>query len=210
MEKKCSLKEKVYNDILDGIVQGEYKGGQILNEQELVKKYNISKSPVREALMILSSEGILKNIPRFGYEVLNFTMDIVDNILEFRAVLEKYALSKSFGKLTARDYERLRRMADSCPDGGCGVWEHWDINMRFHLGLTAYVENQYIYDQLERSMHFLKLAYAQFYWSQWNTASIPNDLKNHWLILDALEAGDLDNALRYLEDDLADFCIRSK
>ncbi len=207
MEKRCSLKEKVYNDILDGIVRGEYKGGQILNESELVKKYHISKSPVREALMILSSEGILVNIPRYGYQVVSFTISTVANIMEFRGILEKYALKKSFGRLSAADYKALRRIADACPDGNCGLWEHWDLNMRFHLKLTSYVGNEYIFGELDKAMHFLKLAYAQTYWPHWDVTSIPNDLKNHSLILDALEEKDLDSALKYLEDDLADFCI---
>lgn len=207
MEKKYSLKEMVYNNILDGIVQGEYIGGQIINEQELVKKYEISKSPIREALMILSSEGIVKNIPRLGYQVISFTMDIVENIMEFRIVLEKYALHKSFGKLAGDDFAILRQIAGSGTDE-CDVWAHWDINMNFHLKLASLAGNQYSYEQLEKSMHFLKLAYAQFYWSQWNTASVPNDLKNHRLILDALEAGDLSSAVRYLEADVADFCMK--
>ena len=57
-------------------------------------------------------------------------------------------------------------------------------------------------------MNFLKLAYAQFYWSQWNQASIPNDLKHHLRILQALEDKDLELAKVYLKKDLEDFCIR--
>lgn len=57
-------------------------------------------------------------------------------------------------------------------------------------------------------MHFLKLAYAQFYWSQWNSASMPNDLKNHSRILNGLKNGDLESARAALKDDLADFCMK--
>ena len=74
MKTTQSLKFKIYDQIIDGIVSGEYKGGQILNEQELVKRYNVSKSPVREALTILSSEGILTSIPRYGYQVISFNI----------------------------------------------------------------------------------------------------------------------------------------
>ena len=65
MKDRQTLKEKIYNQIIDGIVSGEYKSGQILNEKELVDRYDVSKAPVREALLILSSEGVLTNIPRY-------------------------------------------------------------------------------------------------------------------------------------------------
>ena len=57
-------------------------------------------------------------------------------------------------------------------------------------------------------MRLLKLAYAQFYWSQWNRAALPNDLKNHSSILDWLEQGNLSAARICLKNDLADFCMQ--
>ena len=63
MKRTATLKEKVYNHVIEDIVQGEFKAGQVLTEQGLVNRYAVSKSPVREALMILTSEGILTNIP---------------------------------------------------------------------------------------------------------------------------------------------------
>ena len=66
MEK--SLKDQVYESILEDIFQGNVSPGDILNEKALLEKYHCSKSPVREALMALCADGILKNIPRYGYE----------------------------------------------------------------------------------------------------------------------------------------------
>ena len=79
--------------------------------------------------------------------------------------------------------------------------------MRFHLKLASYYNNPYIYNQIQQSMQYLKLSYAQFYHSQWNATSIPNDLENHINILKALKKGNLDEALKFLRLDLAEFCI---
>ena len=57
-----SLKSLVYQETLDGIISGAYKANQILNEKELVQKFGVSKSPVREALIALCNEGVLRNI----------------------------------------------------------------------------------------------------------------------------------------------------
>lgn len=61
MEK--SLKDQVYESILEDIFQGNVSPGDILNEKALLEKYHCSKSPVREALMALCADGILKISP---------------------------------------------------------------------------------------------------------------------------------------------------
>ena len=208
MKDRQTLKEKIYNQIIDGIVSGEYKSGQILNEKELVDRYDVSKAPVREALLILSSEGVLTNIPRYGYRVVSFTLEDVADIIEFRSAMEDYVLVKGFSRIQKADIQEMQRMVDADGQKDCGVWQHWDINENFHLKLAAFAENEYIFHQLKNAMDYLKLAYAQFYWSQWSSASIPNDLKNHSRILEALEEHDLELARLYLKRDLKDFCMK--
>ena len=68
--KKENLKKKVYDDVLQSIVRGEYSADDIISEGMLIEKYNVSKSPVREALVQLCSENVLKSIPRCGYHLL--------------------------------------------------------------------------------------------------------------------------------------------
>lgn len=47
MKQTQTLKQRVYNEVIDSIVRGQFKAGQILTEQELVARYGVSKSPVR-------------------------------------------------------------------------------------------------------------------------------------------------------------------
>lgn len=208
MRQRQTLKEQIYKEIIDGIVSGEFKGEQILNEQALVERYHVSKAPVREALLILSSEGVLENIPRYGYRVVSFTRETVNDIMEFRSALEDHVLIKAFLSMRPEDLETLRAVISDDTRDDSNVWQHWDWNMDFHLKLAAMADNEYIYRQLKTAMNFLKLAYAQFYWSQWNRTSIPNDLKNHIRIIEALEDRDLDLARLYLKQDLKDFCMK--
>ena len=70
MNKDQSLKEYVYNSVLEEIFSTELKPGDIISEKSLIEKYHCSKSPVREALLTLVVEGVLRNIPRLGYEVV--------------------------------------------------------------------------------------------------------------------------------------------
>lgn len=204
--KKLTLKEKVYMMLLDSIVSGEYTSDQVLNEQELINKFGVSKSPVREALLVLCNEGILQNIPRYGYKIHNFTISNIRDILEYRLVLESYCIKKSFKNISEENINALRSIEDLSKQEQ-DVWYHWNINTNFHLTLASFSGNEYIYNQLEKSMNLLKIAYAQFYYSKWNSTSMPNDLKNHSQIISGLEEKDLEKVLLHLKYDLQDFCV---
>ena len=93
---KENLKEKVYQGIYDDVTNGIYKQNDILTESRLIEQYNVSKSPVREALIELCKDGILKNIPRMGYQVMPVTLKEVIDILELRADIETSGLRKAY------------------------------------------------------------------------------------------------------------------
>ena len=63
---KMTLKEQVYNQIFDDIAQGKYQANDILTESKLMEKYQVSKSPVREALIELCKDEVIHSLPRLG------------------------------------------------------------------------------------------------------------------------------------------------
>ncbi|PNV62146.1 GntR family transcriptional regulator [Clostridium sp. chh4-2] len=204
-KEKNSLKSIVYQETLDGIIRGEYKANQIINEQELVAKFGFSKSPVREALISLCNEGVLHNIPRYGYEVVRLTSKDANEILRFRFILEGGMLRDCYDKITPDQIDELYRLDDLCNASVDDMWVHWEHNINFHLKLLSYSGNAYAYQQLQRSMDILKRAYAQFYWDKWDSAYNPIDMRYHRAILSCIKIKDIHGALKNLELDLKDF-----
>ncbi|MDY3239198.1 MAG: GntR family transcriptional regulator, partial [Anaerovoracaceae bacterium] len=92
MKSERSLKESIYNAVLEDILALEYRPGEILNEKNLIEKYQCSKSPVREALQALCADNVLRNIPRYGYEVVRLTMEDIYEMIQFRYILESSML----------------------------------------------------------------------------------------------------------------------
>lgn len=207
MKQVETLKSIVYNRILNGIIQDEYKPGQILNEKELVEKYKVSKSPVREALISLCNAGVLRSIPRYGYEVIRLTTDNILDILRFRFILESGCLRDSYQKIGEAQIKELEEINRLCCDqqSDDDMWAHWSHNRDFHLKLLSYANNAYAYEQLGKSMDILNRAYAQFYWDKWSNTVISNDMKCHGKLLEALRKKDIELAVEYLKQDLNDF-----
>ena len=201
-----SLKNMVYQAILNGIFTDEYKHNQIINEQELVQKFGCSKTPIREALVTLCNEGILHSFPRFGYQVVSVSREEAQNILDFRLVLEGGYLRQSIGHITEENLAELAEIDERCIQSTDSVWDHWEANTAFHLKLISFSGNAYAYQELERTMNVLKRAYAQFYWQTWSNVNPALDIAHHTDIMQNIREKDLEKTLNYLKEDLADFC----
>ena len=205
MKSEASLKESIYSSILESIFAMDYRPGDILNEKSLVERYNCSKSPVREALIALCSENVLRSIPRYGYEVVRLTMEDIQEMMEFRYILEGGILRERAYRLTPAQFERLRAIDEKCKRDTSDPWEHWEYNSEFHIKLLGYCGSDYALEELKRCMLRLKRAYAQYYWGKWDKGLPRADTRNHAEILACLESGDIDGALIHLRDDLNDF-----
>lgn len=207
MKVRQTLKDTVYNAILNGVITNEYAAGQRINESELIKKYGYSKSPIREALIALCNENVLVAIPRYGYEVVKLTTQDIHDILKFRMILESGCLRESYLNITPQGFKTLSSINEQCINyrSGDDYWKHWDHNTEFHLYLMSFNNNQYAYRALTQSMNVLKRAYAQFYHDKWNSAVISSDVRAHASIISALKKKDIKAACELLEADLTDF-----
>ena len=67
--------------ILDEITEGKYQQNDIITERELIEKYGVSKSPVREALIELCKEDVLESRPRMGYQIRPISIKEISDIV---------------------------------------------------------------------------------------------------------------------------------
>lgn len=204
MKEQSTIKEKVYNLILEDIMSHQYEPSDVINEKELIEKYGYSKTPVREALISLCDHNVLRSIPRYGYEVVRLTMDDVREMLRYRWALEIGILTSNIQKFGRNQIARLREIDKSCTDAG-DVWGHWASNTEFHRMMLVFAGNTYAADQLEKCMNQLKRAYAQLYWENSDMKPLAMDTKYHENILEALENRDTEALAKWLKDDLNDF-----
>ena len=200
-----SIKQTVYNRIMEDILSLEFRPNDIINEKDLVERYGCSKSPVREALLSLCNERVLRSIPRYGYEVVRITTDDIREMLQYRYVLEGGLLSTCYDKFSERQIRQLEVIDEKCSASDKEVWEHWKHNTNFHLQLISLCNNNYAVDALTKTMDALKRAYAQLYWNMLDDSSLSMDTRHHGKIIECLRQKDLDNLLLYLREDLSDF-----
>lgn len=201
-----SLKDQIYFEILQGIVSGEI-GDEVISEKALVEKYQVSRAPVREALVQLCGEGVLYSMPRYGYQVVRLSKSDIEDILQYRVILEGGSFKEHVHELSYAQISELEEIDERCTSEAArdDFWLHWAYNVQFHLKLMSYCGNRFSYEQLERSFQTLTRAYAQFYWNKWTTDNHPIDTRYHSEIIDCLKKKDIEGAIHFLRKDIGDF-----
>lgn len=206
MAKENSLKTKIYTNVFESILKGEYRTEDVIIEKNLVEKYNVSKSPVREALIELCNEGVLRSIPRYGYEVIRLTDRDLDDIRDFRLILECGCLAKYWDMITAENIKALEDSHAHYPtDLEYDAIVHWQNNSIFHLKLISFYSNEYIYSSLKQSLRTLSRAYAQFHWDKWHKIQFISVPGRHYKFIEYLKDNNKEAALKCLEEDIAGF-----
>jgi DNA-binding GntR family transcriptional regulator len=104
--------EKAYRAIQSGITSGRLAGGAHIKGEDLAAQLGISRTPVREALRRLHSEGMVDFVANRGAFVTTWTRADVDEMFGLRAVLESYAAELAARRLTAAQLDELERLAE--------------------------------------------------------------------------------------------------
>lgn len=129
-----TLKDHVYNYISDKINSGQLKANEKINEKEVMEALNISRTPVREALIQLAAEGFIDNVPRKGFLVKLIDEKKIREVYSLLGVLDGYAASLSCSKLTDRDHRNMEMLIygmDKAIDDG-DYSDYHNLQVEFH------------------------------------------------------------------------------
>ena len=201
--KKESLTDRIHDSILEMIIKNPSDEEQVLNEKRLMELFGVSKAPVREALIKLCSEGVLRNVPRFGYMVIRMNEQDIRDALRMRVLLETEALETAFPNLEERELAEIRdHVSKAAAKQNVDVWEVWEDNKQFHLLLASFSGNRILMKLLQECMEMLTRSYAQKMWDKRNSMADSVDEAQHYGIYQKLCDKDLEGAIALLECDI--------
>ena len=154
--------------------------------------------------MELCNEGVLTNIPRFGYQVVPITPGQFRDMQELRLIIEESALRRTVPFITD---DQLAELEENVRAGAYlaeekDVLKHWRHNMSFHLLLCRQCQNLYLYKTLVGILRFFSRGALPYYTNS-REKSKRTDTTSHEGILEALRARDTDTAVALLRKDIA-------
>ena len=102
------LSAGLYQEIQKDILSGEIPSGSKLTEAVVCKKYNVSRTPVREAFRQLESDGLIENIPNRGAFVIGLSKRDISDLFDLRTLFEIQAVEWAIKRMTSEDIDALK------------------------------------------------------------------------------------------------------
>ena len=188
------LKDDAYERLKQLIQTQVFKPGTFLSERELAARMGMSKTPVRSALERLQTEGFVQISPQQGAVVREPSLHEIVDMIDLRIALEPYVLRRLVGRLSPQQLQRLR---ENLKQQEWVVEAHdvrrcTQLDADFHLMFCEFLGNQEIV-RLMRSLRDRLFRTVLRIFTQ-DVARIRNSYREHLAIVDALEAGDGDQA----------------
>jgi DNA-binding GntR family transcriptional regulator len=172
--------EVAYRWIRRAILKGELRSGAKLAEKALAQQIGVSRTPVREALMRLESQGlvVLEHYRR-GY-VAHFTVDDAQEIRRLRAVLEGHAAHRAATRITPDAIAQLEALASAMEQkfaalGYEGYLDDFEpLNAEFHMVIARAAASPRLLRILETSLELPAVRLSQY-----SEANEPRTVRNH-------------------------------
>ena len=144
-------KTMIYEELRRSIIVGHREPGERLDLEALTNSYGTSVTPVRDALQMLSQEGLVTIKPRSGYFVTNITLKQLRDMLELREILEVASIERAVVRITEEQLEQLEHIhAGYTGDDDESYDRYMDENRRFHHLIAQASDNQELADMLGR------------------------------------------------------------
>ncbi|MER6783450.1 GntR family transcriptional regulator [Streptomyces sp. NPDC000658] len=192
--KQPPAADRVYAHVKQGVLDRRYEGGALLTEGELAEAVGVSRTPVREALLRLEAEGLIKLYPKKGALVLPVSAQEIADVVETRLLVEEHAARKAVpapASLVARLEELLAQQREQAAAGDLAAAAVTD--RCFHAEIVRSGGNEILsrlYDQLRDRQLRMGVAVLHSHPDR-----IAKTLTEHAEILQALRSGDADRAV---------------
>jgi DNA-binding GntR family transcriptional regulator len=203
------LREQVYDYLRGEMARGGLQPGAFLDLNDIASRLGISRTPLREALLYLESQGFVTVLPRRGFRLNALTLDDIRHFYEIIGALESAALRSTGASLGPDDFARMRRLdAEMAGAVAAGDFErYYAANLAFHDVYLARSGNA----RLVAQVHLLKQ--RLYDWPRRESmvqAWEQHSVVEHEDLLRLLEDGAIADAAAHLQDVHWSFAVQER
>lgn len=194
-----ALYQEVAERLRERIFSHELQPGTWVDEQALAEQYGISRTPLREALKVLASEGLVTLKPRRGCYVTEISDRDLDEIFTVMAMLEGECARASAKRASESDLARLQSIHADLEQaaGRQDIDRFFEANQAFHQAVQQIADNRWLLHVIEDLRKVIKLSRHHSLFSE---GRLEQALAEHREILDALLERDADAAEARMRD----------
>ncbi|HEX6739840.1 MAG TPA: GntR family transcriptional regulator [Vicinamibacteria bacterium] len=183
--------EFVYATLRDSIMKCELRPGERLVIDDLARRLSVSSIPVREALQILQSEGLVVTVPHVGATVAGISRESIREVFTVMEGLEMVATRVAAERATPADLDELTQIVGGMDRVlAAGLHEMWaDLNTRFHTTISRMTEMPMLEEMTEWAMGRWDRV-RRYYFNGVLLHRVEHAQQEHHAILAAIQARD--------------------
>lgn len=189
VEKTASLRDRIGEALSAAIISGELSPGTLVSVPALAAEFEVSATPVREAMLDLEQRGFVESVRNKGFRVTQVSQRDLREIVELRQLLEAPAMAALAGRIPPADMPRWRAMADeiSAHAESAELARFIESDRDFHLALLREYGNDRLVTlvrELRSQTRMVNLARMA------HSPELSVSAAEHHQMLDLLESGD--------------------
>lgn len=186
------LADKVYDQLVEAIMSREISAKDRLVQEKLAAELNISRTPVREALMRLEAEGVLEVTASGGFRLARMDQAEVRQLYQARAAIEGQAARILAARADPTTLDRLRNLIRKEEDlTNPSTRDYFIANRRIHRAFMVEAKNKFLLEMFEM---IWGRAMAFHLFSAIENVDISQSLGDHLNLVDAIATGDVTEA----------------
>jgi DNA-binding GntR family transcriptional regulator len=187
--RTASLHEEVAARLRTMVFDNHLKPGEWIDELKLAGDWQISRTPLREALKVLASEGLVTLVPRQGCKVTELSEHDADELFPVMALLEGRCAFEAVRKAKPADVKALRRLHEVLEKHAAAhdIDGYYRANHEFHTRVQALADNRWLDRATNDLRKFLRMLRGrQLNWP----GRIDDSINEHRVLMAAIEHGD--------------------
>jgi len=188
LKRSADTAEHVFQRLVEAILDGQFEGGSPLREAALAQQWNVSRTPLREAVRRAAEGGLLILRPNQAPLVRSLSIADVRALYDLREVLEVHALDMAWARLVGGPAREMLALARRVAPGTNG-WQRrcLDFDLTLHHWWTDQCGNPWLKADLDRHYQFLRIFQR---WVARDPVALADSHREHLLIVEAACAGD--------------------
>lgn len=193
------LRSQVYEYLREELKKENMRPGMFVSTNELANELNVSRTPLRDALLQLQAEGFVTFLPQRGIQINELSLTEVTDIYEMLGALDSTILNRVFNQIGPTEIRKMKRINDQMKKriNDKTYFKYFELNSNFH-GVYLNLSQNHI---LLKQINILRQRLFDFGSAgDWVEKIRTLNYEEHFVLLEHIESGNARNASEYMRD----------
>ena len=192
------LRSQVYEYLRNELKQGNLKPGMFISINQVMKNLELSRTPLRDALLQLQAEGFVTFLPQRGIRINELSQQDIEDLYEMLGALDSRVLLSVFKRISPTEIERMKKLNREMRENiSEALFSHyWDLNTEFHNVYLNLSPNLPVLNQI----NIIRQRLFEFGKKDWSLRMREMNYSEHLTVIELIEKGNAVETADFMRD----------